>query len=61
MKPLSDELKADVRKLAAGMIALSERAREEAGANTNADAQAISLMISAEFQSEIAHLLQAME
>lgn len=61
MKPLSDEVKTEVRKLAAGMISLCERVCEENGAVTDADAQGISLMISAEFQSELVRILQTAE
>ena len=60
MKPLSDELKAEVRKLAANTVAICVRASEELKAKTNEEAQLASMAIQVEFQAEVIRLVQEM-
>jgi hypothetical protein len=58
MKPLSDEVKSEIRRLAGEMIAITTRACDECGITSKAEADLVSSMIAVELQSELVRHLK---
>lgn len=53
MKPLSEEVKTEIRKLASAMIDVTSRACDECEVTSKAEADLMSSMIAVELQTEL--------
>lgn len=61
MKPFSEEVKTGIRRVAAELVAISNRACTETGAATIAEATLVSSMIAIELQTELVHHINSVE
>jgi len=53
MKPLSEEVKTEIRRLASAMLGVTTRACDECGITSKAEADLVSSMIAVELQTEL--------
>jgi len=53
MKPLSDEVKTEIRRIASAMFDVTTRACDECGITSRAEADLVSSMIAVELQTEL--------
>lgn len=61
MKPLSEEVKSEIRRLAGEMIAITSRACDECGITSEAEADLMASMIAVELQTELARHINSGE